>query len=71
MNMKDWDAANEDGAQSEQVTEDKYLHMNTGMTDCDGTSDDGTQSEQVTEEPEGILLLFDKVEEIVDQVVQG
>jgi len=39
------------------------------MTDSDGTNEDGTKSSQGTEEPEGILQLFDKLEDIVDQIV--
>ena len=41
------------------------------MGDIAGTNANGTKSDQVIEEPEGILQLIDKLEDIVDQMVTG
>ena len=41
------------------------------MADWDGASEDGTTTDQVTENPEGVLQLIDKLENIVDQMLQG
>ena len=41
------------------------------MADWDGAYEDGTKTDQVTENPEGILQLIDKLENIVDQMLQG
>jgi len=45
--------------------------INLKMGDIAGTNANGTKSDQVTEEPEGILQLIDKLEDIVDQIVTG
>ena len=82
MNMADFEGTNEDGKKSDQVFEDMYLNMNmadcnrdiypnVNMTDCEQTTEDGMKLGQVTEEPEGILQLIDKLEDIVDQMVPG
>ena len=69
MNMADCNRTKEDGTESFQVTEDIYPNVN--MTDCEQTTEDGMKLGQVTEEPEGILQLIDKLEDIVDQMVPG
>jgi len=45
--------------------------LNMNMADWDGASEDGTKTDQVTENPEGVLQLIDKLENIVDQMLQG
>ena len=71
MDMADGDGTNEDRTKRDQGSEDIYLYLSMDMADCDGTNEDMTKSEQVTEEPEGILQLIDKLEDIVDQMVPG
>jgi len=41
------------------------------MADIDAINEEGTKSDQVTEEPEGILQLNEKLEDVVDQMVEG
>jgi len=69
MNMADCNRTKEDGTESDKVTE--YIYLNMNMTDCEQTTEDGMKLGQVTEEPEGILQLIDKLEDIVDQMVPG
>ena len=67
MNLADCNRTKEDGTESDQVTAD--IHPNVNMTNCEQTTEDGMKLGQVTEEPEGILQLIDKLEDIVDQMV--
>ena len=41
------------------------------MSDTVGTNKNGTKSDEVMEEPQGILQLIDKLEDIVDQIMTG
>ena len=41
------------------------------MADIAAINEDGTKIKQVTGEPEGILQLIEKLEDVVDQMVEG